>query len=137
MLSSKVVSAGWHLTAHPGSSHPIAVSLESRKSRFFKSFVGQSVTMCAHYKQDPFEVPLNEVIAWRLAHAMGPPWMQMVPTAVLRKINGKGGALINQRHGPPDPTSLPGSARAGGRRRVLGRRDRQPRPQHKQLPISR
>lgn len=102
MLHSRVLSSGVHLTAHPGSSHPIAVFLETRRSGFFKSFVGQSVTMCGHYKQDPFEVPLNEVIAWRLAHAMGPPWMQMVPTAVLRKIDDKGGALINQRHGPPD-----------------------------------
>lgn len=47
-------------------------------------------------------MPLNEVAAWRLAFAMGDPWRQLVSTAVFRKINEAGGALINDRKAKAD-----------------------------------
>ncbi|MGA9874255.1 MAG: hypothetical protein WBQ21_00415 [Solirubrobacteraceae bacterium] len=78
--------------------------LDSRRKAIFKPFAGQHPNACANYQQDPFEAVAHEVMAWRLAHALGGPWDQLIPAAVLRDIQGPGpGVLINWRRGSPDP----------------------------------
>jgi hypothetical protein len=90
-------------THHPGASITHLVILESRKA-IFKSFEGQNPNTCLNYRQSRVEAPVHEVVAWRLVHAMGKPWDQLIPAAVLRNIDGLGGgALINYRVGQPTP----------------------------------
>lgn len=102
LLRAGILAIAPVLTQHPGSSRPLAAVLETRRISFFKRFRDQNVRLCSDYGQHPYDVPLNEVVAWRLAHAMGHPWDQLVPTAVLRQIDGHGGALINQKDGIVD-----------------------------------
>lgn len=102
LLHDQVIEVGTAITGSPGSSAPLLVVLESRRSAFFKRFCDQNRTLCAQYNQHPFDVPLNEVTAWRLASAMGDPWRQLLPTAVLRVIDNNGGALVNDKHGKVD-----------------------------------
>lgn len=102
LLRAEVITMGTALTASGGTSAPSLVVLDTRRTAFFKRFRDQRPNICAHYGHDPLDVPLNEVAAWRLAFAMGDPWRQLVPTAVFRKINGAGGALINDRKAKAD-----------------------------------
>lgn len=102
MLRTGVLAMGVPLTANPGTSKPQTVILETRRTTYFKRFRDQVPRLYQAYKQDRYAPPLNEVVAWRLAHAMGDPWDQLVPTAVLRKIDGLGGALVNHKDGIVD-----------------------------------
>jgi len=102
LLRARVITVGTALTATGGTSAPPLVILETRRSAFFKRFRDQRPNVCSHYGHDPMDVPLNEVAAWRLAFAMGDPWRQLLPTAVFRKINEAGGALINDRKAKAD-----------------------------------
>lgn len=97
-----IVTAAPVLTATPGVTAPIAVLLESRTIAYFKRFADQNQQSCQHYGHERFDVPLNEITAWRLAYAMGDPWRQLLPTAVLRNIGGRTGVLINHKDGKPD-----------------------------------
>lgn len=102
LLYDEVIEVGTAVTGSPGSSAPLLVVLESRRTAFFKRFCDQNRTLCAQYGHHPFEIPVNEVTAWRLASAMGDPWRQLLPTAVLRVIDNNGGALINDKLGKVD-----------------------------------
>lgn len=94
------------VTVTPGVTSPVAVVLETRRVAYFKRFGDQNKASCQHYGHDRFDVPLNEVAAWRLADAMGDPWRQLLPTAVLRNIGGRSGVLINHKHGKPNPDAF-------------------------------
>jgi hypothetical protein len=91
-------------TQNPGvASATFVVVFESRRQAVLKPFHTQNPRVCAHYGQDPYEAVLHEVVAWRLAWAMGDPWAQLLPTVVLRDIPGGGpGAVMNWRRGGPD-----------------------------------
>jgi hypothetical protein len=47
-------------------------------------------TIAATCQQDRSEANVHEVVAWRLANALGNPWDQLVPTAVLRTFDDIG-----------------------------------------------
>jgi hypothetical protein len=117
LLRAGVITMGTAITATGGTSAPPLVILDTRRTAFFKRFRDQRPNICARYGHDPFDVPLNEVAAWRLAFAMGDPWRQLVPTAVFRKINDAGGALINDRKAKAD---LRVFAEAGGQAAAAG-----------------
>ncbi|HTX10624.1 MAG TPA: hypothetical protein VME22_18515 [Solirubrobacteraceae bacterium] len=102
LLYDEIIDTGTAITGSPGSSAPPLVVLESRLSAFHKRFHDQDRVLCQQYGHHPFDVPLNEVTAWRLAAAIGNPWRQLLPTAVLRVIDNKGGALINDKKGKVD-----------------------------------
>jgi hypothetical protein len=106
LLRTEVLAIGPLITPNVGTSAPPVAFLKTRREAYFKRFCDQVPRLCAHYKQDRMDVPLNEVVAWRLAYAMGAPWDQLVPTAVLRKIDGFGGALINGKPGSVDYNAL-------------------------------
>ncbi|MGI8729288.1 MAG: hypothetical protein ACR2LK_04760 [Solirubrobacteraceae bacterium] len=99
LLRDEVVVVSPHQTQHPGASTPLVVILgvvgKATRVAYFKRFRDQ-FPLCVHYGHDRIEAPINEVVAWRLASAMGDPWRQMVPASVLRKIGGFGGALVNE-----------------------------------------
>lgn len=99
LLLGEVIDIAPVVTGSPGASHPLLVVMDTRRSAFFKRFCDQNVGLCAHYGQTRMDPPLNEVTAWRLAYAMGDPWRQLLPTAVLRQLRGHGGALVNDKHG--------------------------------------
>ncbi len=104
MLGDRVLTIAVNGTRNPGASTTYLVVLESRRQAIFKPFDGQHPNGCANYQQDPFEAVVHEVAAWRLAHALGAPWDQLIPTAVLRGLADVGpGVLINWRRGSPDP----------------------------------
>lgn len=107
MFNEPILSCAPHATANPGGSSTYLVVFESRREAIFKPFDGQNTGACTNYQQDPFEAVLHEVAAWRLAMAMGPPWNQLMPTAVLRSLPKVGpGALINRRRGQPEPVPV-------------------------------
>lgn len=102
LFTEVVLSCQPHATANPGGNETYLVVFASRAEAIFKPFEGQNPATCANYQQDPYEVVLHEVAAWRLAEAMGGPWDQLLPTAVFRNIGAIGaGAVINKRRGIP------------------------------------
>ncbi|MDO8187810.1 hypothetical protein Q5424_10480 [Conexibacter sp. JD483] len=103
MLREPIEAASPNSTSNPGASLTFHVTFESGRQAIFKPFAGQSSPTCGHYQQDPSEAPVHEVVAWRLAYALGDRWERMVPTAVLRDVPGVGGGvLVNWRDGWPD-----------------------------------
>ena len=102
LLREDIIAAAPAITSSPGSSAPLLVVLETGRSAFFKRFCDQDPNLCSQYGHHPFDVPVNEVAAWRLAYAMGNPWRRLLPTAVLRTIDNAGGALINEKPGKVD-----------------------------------
>jgi hypothetical protein len=104
MLREPVLSVAANATSHPGASVTYVVVFESRRQAILKPFGGQNPNACANYNQDRDECLTHEVVAWRLAHALGDPFDQLLPTAVLRDVPGAGpGVLVNFRDGGPDP----------------------------------
>jgi hypothetical protein len=129
LLNDKVLTIAKNGTANAGVSSTYLVILESRRQAIFKPFGGQHPNACVNYQQDAFEAVTHEVVAWRLAHALGSPWDQLVPTAVLRGIDGAGpGVLINWRRGSPDPAVFDGAraqaCAAGFWDALIGQQDR-------------
>lgn len=106
LLRSGIIAMGAAITGSAGTSAPPLVVLDTRRRAFFKRFCDQKANLCRQYGHDRVEAPVNEVIAWRLAFAMGDPWRQMLATAVLRKINDLGGALINEKPGKVNDAAL-------------------------------
>lgn len=103
MLREPILTVGPHATAHAGASETHLVVFESRGRAILKPFGRQNPNACAHYGQDMDECLTHEVVAWRLAHALGDPFDQLLPTAVLRDVPGAGpGVLVNFRDGGPD-----------------------------------
>jgi hypothetical protein len=107
LFGETVLSCQPHATANPGGSETYLIVFASRAEAIFKPFIGQNPATCAYYQQEPYEVVLHEVAAWRLADAMGPPWNQLLPTAALRNVAAVGpGVVINRRRGVPMPLPL-------------------------------
>lgn len=107
MLREPVTHVERNGTANAGKSSTYVVVFETARKAIFKPFGGQSVPSCAAYQQDRFEVPVHEVVAWRLAYALRGRWEMMVPTAVFRGFDQVGGGvLINWRDGGPDLSVL-------------------------------
>lgn len=115
LLRADVIVVAPHQTVHPGTSAPAAVYLAGGREAFFKRFRDQRTDLCAIYGHDRVEVPMNEVVAWRLAMALGDPWARLVPASVLRKIEDDhgllvGGALMDKVHGEADAAKAVTSA---------------------------
>lgn len=110
LLREDIIAMAPVMTANPGATAPLVVILDTRRVAYFKRFRDQNPNLCQQYRHDRVDVPLNEVTAWRLAWAMGDPWRQLLPTAVVRRIDGSGGALINQKDGTPDPDAFTDAA---------------------------
>lgn len=102
MLREPVALVSPNGTGNAGVSPTFVVVYESARRAIFKTFEHQSVPTCSVYDQDRYDVPVHEVAAWRLAHALGGRWEQMVPTCVLRALDVGAGALVNWRDGGPD-----------------------------------
>jgi hypothetical protein len=103
LLRELILDASPNETENPGASTTYVVIFQSRRQAIFKPFSGQNPNVCANFQQDRFDAITHEVAAWRLAHALGGHWEQLVPTAVLRDLAGIGpGVLINWREGSPD-----------------------------------
>ncbi len=102
MLHDQIELVSANGTANPGTSLTYVVAFKGGRKAIHKPFEGQNPNSCKHYAQDRYEVPTHEVVAWRLAHALGGRWAEMVPTAVLRRLATAGpGVLINWRDGQP------------------------------------
>lgn len=116
MLREPVLSVAANATRHPGASQTFVVVFESRRQAILKPFGRQNPNACSNYNQDMDESLTHEVVAWRLAHALGDPFDQLLPTAVLRDVPGAGpGVLVNFRDGGPNPAvfvEAPGQAHA-------------------------
>jgi len=107
MLQERILEVAHNGTANAGVSSTYVVVFESRRKAIFKPFAGQNPNSCSAYQQHPYDAVTHEVAAWRLAHALGGQYEQLVPAAVLREIEGVGpGVLINFRRGKPDEAVL-------------------------------
>jgi hypothetical protein len=73
-------------TSHEGSSRVNKVALESRRVCFHKAASGVNERQARRYGHEPFGVLINESAAWMIAKALGPPFMEWVPTTVIRSI---------------------------------------------------
>jgi hypothetical protein len=103
LTNEQILATSPNETANPGASKTYLVVFQSRRQAIFKPFAGQHPSVCANFQQDRFEAITHEVAAWRLAHALGGHWEQLIPTAVLRDLGEIGaGVLINWREGSPD-----------------------------------
>lgn len=105
MLREPVLAVSANSTPNPGASlsGTFVVVFESRRQAILKPFGGQNPNACHHYNQDVYECLTHEVVAWRLAHELGGVFEQLLPTAVLRQIEGAGpGVLLNWRDGSAD-----------------------------------
>lgn len=107
MLHETILAVSPNHTANAGASVTHVVVFHSRREAILKPFGGQRANACKAYRQDPQDAVTHEVAAWRLAHALDGPWEQLVPTAVLRTVDGAGaGVLLNRREGRPDLSVL-------------------------------
>lgn len=103
MLREPIISVALNGTGNPGASRTYVVVYESRRQAILKPFGGQNPNACAYYKQNGLECLTHEVVAWRLAHSLGEPFDQLLPTAVMRDVPGAGpGVLVNFRDGSPN-----------------------------------
>lgn len=94
-------------TATPGTTDTWVVMFETgRREAIFKKLGNVKHSTASIYKQDPVEANVHEVVAWRLARAMGDPWEQLVPTAVLRALDEGRGVLMNRRFGDRDSAAM-------------------------------
>jgi hypothetical protein len=101
LVAADVALVGPHKTTNAGKNETQIVVLHPGRRAYFKPFAGQLPRLARQYGHEPVEVPLNEVTAWRLAEALGDPYVSLVPPAVLRTIEGRGGALIDEMPGDP------------------------------------
>ena len=100
LLHEPILTVAALATKTPHSSSAYLVVFSDRQRAVFKPFDQQHITACRNYNQHPHEAVVHEVVAWRLAHALGEPWYQLVPTAVLRELPDLGGGvLVNFRTG--------------------------------------
>lgn len=103
MLTEPIWRVMPHSTNNAGLGETRLVVFESRLQAILKPFGGPDPNSCAAYGQDIDDAITHEVAAWRLAHALGEPYDQLVPTCALRDVPGIGpGVLINWRDGSPD-----------------------------------
>jgi hypothetical protein len=103
LLNSPVVDIAPNGTGNPGSSETWVVTLDTRREAIFKPLGKINANTARLYNQDRVEANVHEVVAWRLAHALGEPWDQLVPTVVLRTFAETGpGVLCNRREGRPN-----------------------------------
>lgn len=74
---------------------------------YFKPTGGVSTSTASAYQQHSvIDVGLHEIVAWRLALALGPPWKEMVPPAVWWVLP----SVTDIRDTGPLVLGLPGSA---------------------------
>ena len=101
LLNEPIVSYEPHGTAQPGVNRVFHVGLESGKEAFHKPFWGIDVPTATYYGHHPDEVPLNECVAWRLAHCLGEPLSRLIAQCVLRSHEGEAGSLSGRKYGLP------------------------------------
>jgi len=89
------------VTSTPGLSDVYHVRLASGQEAFHKPFAGVLPGNASAYDQTPDDVPINECSAWLIARELGPPFDSLVPTGVLRQINGEVGSLCSRKYGIP------------------------------------
>lgn len=102
LLHAPVLHAGPLQTANPGVNQTLKVILETGQVAYFKALAAQSVNHAAAFGHHFTDVPLNEVVAWRLAESLGPPYDELVPPAALRVVTGQPGALVAEKTGGAD-----------------------------------
>lgn len=93
----------------------------------FKSFVGLDDDTSDSYGHSRPLQPIHEAVAWQLAHKLGPEYAQLVPTTVLRSIDGELGSVSRGVEGEPGaPATVPVEVleRAGFFDALIGQQDR-------------
>lgn len=76
-----------------GANTTIKTELDTGQYGFHKPFEGINTSLARHFGQEGAQQPLHEIAAWRLAAHLGDPYDRMVPTCVLREIEGKWGSF--------------------------------------------
>lgn len=100
LLTDRELGIAPNKTINAGSDPTWLVVLASGHEGVFKRVGPNAASAAAGYQQDPVEANLHEVVAWRLARALGPPWDALVPVAVPRTVITVGyGVLIERRPG--------------------------------------
>ncbi len=65
----------------------------------FKPRDGISLNVAQMYRQTRNSVLIAECVAWQVARLLGPPFSEIVAPCVLRKLDGRNGALAQWREG--------------------------------------
>jgi hypothetical protein len=88
-------------TSSPGMNTTMQLELAGGEIVFHKPFSGVDVANAIAFGQTDETPPLHEVVAWRLAAALGSPWQEIVAPCVLRDYAGEEGSLSLQASGWP------------------------------------
>jgi hypothetical protein len=88
-------------TSSPGVNATKRLALSGGAVVFHKPFTGVHVANALAYGQTDETPPLHDAVGWRLAVALGEPWLSLVSPCVLRDYAGEDGALSLQASGWP------------------------------------
>jgi hypothetical protein len=88
-------------TSSPGVNATKRLALSGGAIVFHKPFAGVHVANALAYGQTDETPPLHDAVGWRLAVALGEPWVRLVSPCVLRDYAGEDGALSLQASGWP------------------------------------
>lgn len=88
-------------TSSPGVNATKRLALSGGAIVFHKPFAGVHVANALAYGQTDETPPLHDAVGWRLAVALGEPWVRLVSPCVLRDYTGEDGALSLQASGWP------------------------------------
>jgi hypothetical protein len=110
MLNGGLLYYAPHGTANFGVNSTYAAGIDGVPVRcFHKCFAGVDAAVAHRYGQSPDTPPMNECSGWLLAKALGWPYNLLVPSCVLRELNGDRGSLCMGIEGKPgDPAPLAG-----------------------------
>lgn len=96
LLAGEVVAES---TPAQGINETLRVELDNGVTGYFKSFAGADHSTARGFGQGSAQQSIHEVAAWRTAAAMGPPYDELVPPCVLRKVHDEYGSLALERPG--------------------------------------
>jgi hypothetical protein len=98
LLESGVETHGTPLTSR-GVNAIHGVVLASGTEAFHKPWNGVDAVNARAYGHDPYQIPINECAAWRLAAALGPPLVERVAPCVLWSYRSLPGSLSRRAEG--------------------------------------
>lgn len=125
LLDDEIESVDW--IDEPGVNEIRVVIFTNGAHAFHKSFAGIDEECEEEYNHDERLQPVHEVAASVLARGLGQRWAKLVPTCVLRTLEGRLGSLSEAAAGKPGPftTANPGELDdAGFFDALIGQQDR-------------
>lgn len=99
LLNLQITSYTQHQTAHPGAApeQTFHVTLDWTIEAFHKPFKFVNVALAGQFDQHHREPPINDCVAWRLAHAIGGTPEEIVAPTVMRFHDPEGWGGLSKK----------------------------------------